>query len=80
MPNIGDEIRGKEIGKTGSRNIELQMHVWLRCPHCLDERWAQKKSAINPVNNKSRLCPLCTKNNAKKFRINPAKAAKEGRI
>jgi hypothetical protein len=80
MPTIGDEIRGKEIGKVGSRNKEMQVHVWVRCPHCLNERWVQKKSAINPVNNKSRLCPSCAKNNAKQFCINPEKAAKEGRI
>jgi len=79
MPNIGDEIRGKELGKVG-RNAERLIHVWVKCPYCSAERWVQKKSAINPVNNKSRLCPLCAKNKAKTFRLNPEKAAKEGRI
>ena len=80
MPNIGDETRGKEIGKVGSRNVEMQKHVWVRCPICSNERWAQKKSTINPVNNRSRLCPPCTLLNAKTFRLNTEKAAKEGRI
>ena len=80
MPNIGDEIRGKEIGKMGSRNIEMQMHVWVRCPDCDEERWTQKKSAQNPVNNITRYCPQCAIHRASHFRINPEKAAKEGRI
>ena len=77
MPNIGDEIRGKEIGKIGSRNIEMQMHVWVRCPDCDEERWTQKKSAVNNI---TRYCPKCTINRASHFRINPEKAAKDGRI
>lgn len=80
MPNIGDELRGKEIGKTSNRAIEKQIHVWVQCPNCLEERWVAKKSSLNPVNNRSRLCPSCAVENAKKFRINPEKAAKEGRI
>jgi formylmethanofuran dehydrogenase subunit E len=76
MPNIGDEIRGKEIGKEG-HNAERVLYVWVKCPHCLEERWAQKKS---PLNNKSRLCLPCNKNNASTFNLHPIKPAKEGLI
>ena len=80
MPNIGDEIRGKELGKIGSRNVEMQMFVWVWCPDCKEERWTQKKSVFNPVNNTMRCCSQCAINRAKRFHINPEKAAKEGRI
>ena len=80
MPNIGDEIRGKEIGKIGKRNVEMQKFVWVRCPDCKEERWTQKKPVFNPVNNTSRRCYRCAINHAKQFRLNPEKAAKEGRI
>jgi len=79
MPNIGDEIRGKEIGKVAD-SAKRQLHVWVRCPYCLKERWAQKKSSWNRMSNRTRLCILCARNNAKTFRINPRKAAEEGRI
>ena len=67
MPNIGDEIRGKEIGKIGKRTVEMQKFVWVGCPDCKEERWTQKK-------------PVFSINHAKQFRLNPEKAAKEGRI
>jgi len=78
MPNIGDEIRGKEIGK--SSVAARSLFVWVHCPDCDEERWTQKKSAQNPVNNITRYCPQCAIHRASHFRINPEKAAKEGRI
>ena len=79
LPNIGDEIRGKDIGKVGY-NAERLKHVWVKCPNCLEERWAQKKSTLIAVGNRIRLCAPCVKNTAKTFRINPSKEAEEGRI
>ena len=80
MPNIGDEIRGKELGKKGSRNVEMQIFVWVWCPDCKEERWAYRKSALNPVTNTTRCCSQCAINRARHFRLNPEKAAKGGRI
>ena len=79
MPNIGDEIRGKDIGKINCK-AERFLYVWVKCPQCLEERWAQKKSSWDSGNNKTRVCLSCNINRAKTFRLNPETAAKEGRI
>jgi len=78
MPNIGDEIRGKDLDKITYKAKRL--YVWVKCPYCLEERWAQKKSSWDSGNNKTRLCPSCNTNRARTFRLNPEKAAKEERI
>ena len=78
MPTIGDEIRGKDIGKSSA--AARSIFVWVHCPDCKEERWTQKKSSFNPVNNITRCCSQCAINRAKHFYINPEKAAKEGRI
>jgi len=74
MPTIGDEIRGKEIGK--SSVAARSLFVWVHCPDCKEERWTQKKSSGN---NATRYCSQCTIDRAKHFTLNPEKAAKEGR-
>jgi len=79
MPIVGDEIRGNEIGYTTKGSARIWF-VWVQCPGCLEERWARKKSALNPVNNTKRLCSPCAVKQAKTFRLNTAKAAVEGRI
>ncbi|MAH46712.1 hypothetical protein CMI37_12855 [Candidatus Pacearchaeota archaeon] len=78
MPTIGDEIHGKDIGRSGSSARGI--FVWVHCPVCTEERWTQKKSSYNPVNNATRRCSKCAIKLAKQFRINPEKAALEGRI
>ena len=77
MPNIGDEIRGEELGKESSSAKQL-IYVWVKCPHCLEERWTQKKSELNPANNRTRLCLLCVRNNARTFSIHTHEVIKEG--
>ena len=78
MPTIGDEIHGKDIGKSDSSARSI--FVWVHCPNCNEQRWARKKSSFNPVNNSNRRCVKCAIKLAKQFRINPEKAALEGRI
>ena len=78
MPTIGDEIHGKDIGKSDSSARSI--FVWVHCPSCNEQRWARKKSSFNPVNNSTRRCVKCAIKQAKQFRINPEKAALEGRI
>jgi len=78
MPTIGEEIHGKDIGKPD--NSARTIFVWVHCPNCNEQRWARKKSSFNPVNNSTRRCVKCAIKQAKQFRINPEKAALEGRI
>ncbi len=80
MPTIGEEIKGKEIGYEAAHPSAKILFVWVQCPGCLEERWARKKSALNPVNNTKRLCSPCAVKQAKTFRLNTEKAAVEGRI
>ena len=49
MPTIGDEIHGKDIGKSDSSARSI--FVWVHCPNCNEQRCARKKSSFNPVNN-----------------------------
>jgi ribosomal protein S27E len=50
MPNLGDIVRSKEIGKERGR------YIWARCPDCGLERW----SFYNPNNPSSiRRCQPC---------------------
>jgi len=45
--NIGDIVRGKDIGKSRSKNL----YIYTRCPTCKLERWVDyfnwRKSNIN---------------------------------
>ena len=79
MPTIGDETRGKDLGYTSSPTVKT-IFVWVQCLACKEERWARKKPVSNPVNNTRRLCVPCAVKQAKNFRINPERAAIEGRI
>ena len=74
MPTIVDEIRGKDIDKSGAAGRSI--FVWVHCPDCKEERWTQKKSSGN---NATRYCSQCAIDRAKHFTLNPEKAAKEGR-
>jgi len=80
MPTIGDEIKGIEIGYDASHPSARILFVWVQCPKCEEERWARKRSSINPVNNVTRLCSPCAVKQAKSFRLNTERAAIEGRI
>ena len=71
MPNIGDEIYGSEIGKT-----HRTKYVWVICKICNEERWSIRQR----LQGLTRQCQSCNLRNAKKFRINPENAMKEGRI
>ena len=71
MPKLGDEIYGKEIGKS-----ERTKYVWVICKICNNERWSAKGTIYQGL---ARQCQSCNLKNAKTFRINPAKAMKEGR-
>jgi transposase-like protein len=37
MPNVGDTINGKLLGKPGSK------FIWTVCPDCKAERWSQSR-------------------------------------
>ena len=78
MPIIGDELKGKEIGYENTSTART-MFVWVQCVGCEVERWA-RKNWTNPTNNKHRLCSPCAIKQAKTFRLNPEKAAIDGRI
>ena len=80
MPTIGEQIKGNEIGYEASHSSAKILFVWVRCPMCTEERWARKRSSINPVNNVTRLCSPCAVKHAKNFRLNSERAAIEGRI
>ena len=71
MPKLGDEIYGEAIGKT-----KRTKYVWVICKICNNERWSLKQR----MQGLTRLCQSCSLKNAKTFRIDPAKAMKEGRI
>jgi ribosomal protein S27E len=65
MPTVGDEIRGEDIGRIGGS--ARSKFVWVHCPSCNEERWTQKKSSLNPVNNTIRRCAKCAIKYAKQF-------------
>ena len=51
MPNIGDKVKGREIGRpVGSLSYE-----WLACPDCGKERWITLRKGI-PVSIRCRSC------------------------
>jgi hypothetical protein len=50
MPNVGDTIAGKVLGKPGNR------YIWAQCDTCGNQRWAQY-SSYNP--NSIRRCKPC---------------------
>ena len=43
MPKVGDRIRGKEIGKDGSR-----WFMWWRCSDCNEYRWIEEREVDKP--------------------------------
>ncbi len=40
MPQLGDTVRGKVIGKTSS--AARCFYIWVKCPICQQERWRMK--------------------------------------
>lgn len=59
MPEIGEEIRAEAIGKPGGG----KKYLWVVCPVCREERWANKSSTLS---SKSRLCKNCAIRSASK--------------
>jgi hypothetical protein len=52
MPNDGDRIRGREIGKKGKCN-----YTWTPCPICHVSRWVQS----HQKDRLTQLCHLCSR-------------------
>ena len=52
MPNIGDTIRGTDIGRKDEK-----LHIWRACPMCGGEQWVVKKHGA-PGSQKCRGCAV----------------------
>ena len=64
MPEIGEEAKAEDIGKSGGR----RKHVWVFCPVCKEERWVNKRYRLG--NNTFRLCRACNiRSAARQFSI-----------
>jgi hypothetical protein len=61
MPNVGDTLSGKVLGKLGNR------YIWAKCESCGKERWAQY-SAVTPSSNR-RCKPCHIKHTGGQFRL-----------
>ena len=39
MPNVGDIVHGKDLGKSGSYYAGIKKNIYAKCPDCGKERW-----------------------------------------
>ncbi len=56
---LGDMIRGKEIGRKTDAKL-----IWVQCPDCFRERWVQYKPT--KINLSTRSCKDCSINHSKR--------------
>jgi hypothetical protein len=61
MPEVGDTLSGKVLGKPGNK------YIWAACPDCKVERWALY-SAVTPSSNR-RCKPCHIKHTRGQFRL-----------
>lgn len=56
MPQIGEMVRGFDLGKTNW--TRWHWYIWAACPDCGKERWANLKRRYPPIPLRDR-CHLC---------------------
>ena len=56
MPALGDKARGDSLGKTGPGAATYW--VFVECPICKVQRWAQPKGSYQQALNRTRHCTV----------------------
>ena len=59
MPQVGDIKTVKELGKPWKGpTTQYQKYIWVKCPHCQQERWKAKKPYETSITG---LCVHCSR-------------------